>query len=199
MTRILLARHGQSEWNATGRWQGWADPELSPLGREQSRQAVTAIGRVDAVVASDLRRALDTAAILAEALGVGPVTVEPLLRERDVGDWTGLTRAQIEQRWPGALSGPMPDPPGGEGWARVTARMKAAVEGLAIAHPDEEVLAVTHGGVIRGLERHLGLEPEPLPNLGGVWVDVARGRITAGERLLLVDPDQVAVTVPRQL
>lgn len=198
VTRILLVRHGQSEWNAIGRWQGWADPELSALGREQSRLATAGVGRVDAVVSSDLRRAFDTATIMAEGLGVGPVAVEPLLRERDVGEWTGLTRSEIEQRWPGALAGPMPDPPGGEGWAEVRERMRSAVDGLAATHTEEVVLAVTHGGVIRGLERHLGLEPEPLPNLGGVWVDVVPGRITAGRRLLLVDPHEVAVTVPRQ-
>ncbi len=61
------------------------------------------------------------------------------------------------------------------------------------------VLVVSHGGVIRGLERHLGVDPEPLPNLGGVWLEVEAGRMVAGSRLLLIDPDDVAVTVPRQL
>ncbi|MGI8759455.1 MAG: histidine phosphatase family protein [Acidimicrobiales bacterium] len=199
MTRLLLVRHGQSEWNAVGRWQGWADPALTELGNEQSRLATTAVGPVDAVVASDLRRALDTATILAEGLGAGPVVVEPRWRERDVGEWTGLTRAEIDQRWPGALATATPEPPGGESPARLVARVLAAVERLAGDYPGEVVLVVTHGGVIRGLERHLGVDPEPLPNLGGVWLQVEAGGMVAGSRLLLIDPGDVPVTVPRQL
>jgi probable phosphoglycerate mutase len=198
VARILLVRHGQSEWNARGRWQGWADPALSALGREQSRLAVAAAGPVQAVVASDLVRAADTAAIMAEGLGIDQVGVEARLRERDVGHWTGLTRSEIEVRWAGALLS-MPDPPGGESAADLLARVLAGVEGVAQAYGDRVVLAVSHGGVIRGLERHLGIDPEPLPNLGGLWVDVTHGRMVAGPRLLLIDPDAVAVTVPRQL
>ena len=89
-TRILLVRHGESAWNAIGRWQGWADPELSDLGRQQALEAAAAVGAVDAIVASDLQRAMQTALIISEAIGVGPVQVEAGLRERDVGDWTGL-------------------------------------------------------------------------------------------------------------
>lgn len=199
VTRLLLVRHGQSEWNAVGRWQGWADPPLTDLGAEQSRLATAAVGPVDAVVASDLRRAVDTATILAEGLDAGPVAVEPSWRERDVGEWTGLTRAEIDQRWPGALATSTPDPPGGESPAQLVARALGAVEQLTWGYPDGVVLVVTHGGVIRGLERHLGVDPEPLPNLGGVWLEVEAGRMVVGSRLLFIDPGDVAVTVPRQL
>ena len=202
MTRFLLVRHGQSEWNAVGRWQGWADPALTSLGALQSRLAADAVGAggtVDVIVASDLRRAVSTATIMAESLGIGPVAVDPLLRERDVGDWTGLTRAEIEQRWPEALSAPVPEPPGGESAIEVVGRTLTALYGLAEAHPESVVLVVTHGGVIRGLERHLGRDPAPLPNLGGVWLELGAGGLEAGSRLLLIDPDDVAVTVPRQL
>ncbi|MDP8988105.1 MAG: histidine phosphatase family protein [Actinomycetota bacterium] len=200
MTRLLLVRHAQSEWNALGRWQGWSDPALSELGREQARRAIPALGWFDAVVASDLRRARDTAVILADALGLGPVAVEPRLRERDVGQWAGLTRPQIEQRWPGALDQPGgPRPPGGESPREVLFRAQRALDDLAATYGDASVLVVTHGGVVRGLERHLGVQPAPLPNLGGVWLDVEEGRWQLGSRVLLVDPDDVAVTVPRQL
>src|SRR5690606_34165227 len=96
-TRVLLVRHGQSEWNAIGRWQGQADPPLSDLGRLQAREASRALGTVDAVWASDLQRAVETAAIIAGELGVGPVVVDPDLRERDAGEFSGLTRPEIEE------------------------------------------------------------------------------------------------------
>ena len=109
MTRVLLIRHGQSEWNADGRWQGQADPPLTDLGRHQAMHAARNLGAVDAIVASDLQRASETALIIAEALGVGPVVLEPGLRERDAGEWSGLTRAEIERDWPGYLDSPSAD------------------------------------------------------------------------------------------
>jgi broad specificity phosphatase PhoE len=215
VTRILLVRHGQSEWNAEGRWQGQADPPLTDLGREQARAAAASVGSVDAVVASDLRRAVETAIIIGDAVGVGPVAVDPDLRERDVGEWTGLTRRQIEERWPDrlqsffdraggprrdgpAISVPV-DPPGGESTHAIIERVVRAVHGIASTYEGADVLAVAHGGVIRMLERHLGVDPEQLPNLGGVELTVDGDRMSVGPRLLLIDPDDVAVTIPRQL
>src|ERR687894_225034 len=106
MARLLLVRHGESTWNARGRWQGWADPPLTDLGRAQAEAAGPAAAPVDAVVSSDLQRARATAELMAVALGLDPaaVHVEPDVRERDVGDFTGLTRAEIEERWPGVLA-----------------------------------------------------------------------------------------------
>src|SRR3954451_18850203 len=95
-SRMLLVRHGQSEWNATGRWQGQADPPLSDQGRQQAIDAAARIGSVDVVVSSGLMRALETARIIADQVGVGPVVVEPDLRERHVGEWSGLTHVEIE-------------------------------------------------------------------------------------------------------
>jgi probable phosphoglycerate mutase len=103
VTDLLVVRHGQSEWNAIGRWQGHADPPLSELGRRQAYVASAAIGAVDGIVSSDLLRAAETAAIIAQQLGVGPVVVDQRLRERDVGQWTGLTRVEIDKGWPGWL------------------------------------------------------------------------------------------------
>src|SRR3954452_11777953 len=81
MARLLLVRHGQSEWNAVGRWQGQADPPLTELGRAQARAAARAIGELDAVFSSDLRRARETAEVIAECIGVGPVISDAGLRE----------------------------------------------------------------------------------------------------------------------
>jgi probable phosphoglycerate mutase len=102
-TRVLLVRHGQSTWNADGRWQGQADPPLSALGEQQAREAAARLRDVDALWASDLDRARRTATILGDALGLG-VRVDARLRERHAGPWQGLTREQIEAEWPGHLT-----------------------------------------------------------------------------------------------
>ena len=95
-TVFLLIRHAESTWNAAGRWQGQADPPLSELGRRQALQLARelAVEPVDCVIASDLARANETAAILAEVWGLG-ARLDPRLRELDVGAWAGLTREQI--------------------------------------------------------------------------------------------------------
>ncbi len=90
---ILLLRHGQSTWNAEGRWQGQSDPPLSALGREQAEEAAGKLAGMDVstVVTSDLDRARTTGRILADALALAPPTEDPDLREYDVGDWEGPT------------------------------------------------------------------------------------------------------------
>jgi len=197
-TRVLLVRHGQSEWNAHGRWQGHADPPLSDLGRTQAAAAALAIGAVDAILASDLQRAAETAAIIAAAIGVGPVLVDERLRERDAGEWTGLTRHEIEERWPGHLdAGHRPD--GFESDESVLARVVAALHDVDRHHSGAAVLAVTHAGVVRTLERHLDQEHSILANLEGRHVEVADGRLVAGPRALLLDRDAGIVTAPRML
>lgn len=196
MAVLLLVRHGESEWNALGRWQGWADPDLTDLGRQQSKLAARAVGAIDAVVASDLARATETAEIIAGEIGIGPVVLQPALRERDAGPWTGLTRREIEDGWPGMLaSGDRPE--GYEGDGTLLARVGPAL--LALADAGEALLVVTHGGVIGAVERHLGLDHERTPNLGGRLVEVAGGTLRAGERLLLVDAADVTVTAPPEV
>lgn len=196
MTRLLLVRHGESEWNAIGRWQGWADPPLSSLGRLQAKVAAGAVGAVDAVVASDLQRASQTAEIVAAELGVGPVVVDAALRERAAGPWEGCTRAEIEERWPGWLaSGERPD--GYEADEHVLERVLPTLAALEAA--GDPVLVVTHGGVIGALERHLGLPHNRTPNLGGRTVDVTGGRLVAGDPVLLVDEHDVRVTAPPEV
>src|SRR5918998_1338855 len=162
-TRVLLVRHGQSEWNAVGRWQGQADPPLSDTGRAQARSAARALGALDAIFASDLQRATETAAIIAGELGVGPVVLDPDLRERDAGEWSGLTRAEIEERYPGYLNatpsfaaGAERRPPGWEPDESVLERALRALAAIGDAVDGGDVLAVTHGGLIYVVEGHLG-------------------------------------------
>lgn len=207
-------RHGQSEWNATGRWQGQADPTLSDLGREQARLAAAALGTVDAIVASDLQRASETALIISGLLGVGPVVLEPGLRERDAGEWSGLTRAEIDERYPGWLTSladrhsafrpkrePTGDderrPPGWEPDGVLLARALAAIARIHELVPDGDVLAVTHGGLIYTVEHHLGGDVHRLANGEGRFVTVDGERLVLGDRILLVDED--AVTRPGQI
>lgn len=185
--RVLLLRHGQSTWNAEGRWQGQADPPLSEHGRRQAWAAVATLGAPDALWSSDLSRAAETAAILAEGLGVGPVLADARLRERDAGAWTGLTRAEIEHRWPGALA-ERRRPAGWELDGPVVARLRDALGAVAASVPGGHAVCVTHGGAVRALARDLGLEPfEALANLEGLWVEVGPPVVRPGDRVRLVD------------
>src|SRR5579871_6119870 len=98
---ILLARHGETEWNVARRWQGHAESDLTDTGRAQALELASLVGEsgISAIYSSDLRRAADTASIVADALGL-TVRVDAELREVDVGEWSGLTSAEIEARFP---------------------------------------------------------------------------------------------------
>jgi probable phosphoglycerate mutase len=197
-TSVLLARHGQSEWNAGGRWQGHADPPLTELGRRQAEAAAKAVGPVDVVVASDLQRARVTAEILAAALGVGRVVVDARFRERAAGEWTGLTRPEIEERWPGYLADGR-RPPGFELDLDIIDRVLVALHDVHARWPGRRALVVAHGGVVRAVERHLDAEEGLLANLGARWLEVHDSWISPGQRVSLVDPHLVTVTEPQQL
>ena len=187
MTTLFLVRHGQSEWNAVGRWQGQADPSLSDLGRDQAFEAGRVLGDVDAVVASPQRRAHETAEILATGLGIGPIITLDGVREREIGSWSGLTTAEIEALAPGAIGrGEWPDD--AEPADAFLERVIVALTAVATSLPGATVLVVCHGGVIRHLERSLGADDGRVPNLGGRIVTVgADGEFHLGERLTLVE------------
>jgi broad specificity phosphatase PhoE len=194
---LLLLRHGQSEWNADGRWQGQADPPLSALGEEQARDAAERLRGTtfSSLVTSDLRRARRTAEILAEALGLR-LEVDPGLREIDVGDWTGLTRSQINAQWPGELAawseGRRESPLGGETRTQLVERARASLTRAAAgATPGERVLVVSHGALIRNLDRALGLSPASIGNLDGRWYEAdGNGSLVPGEVVSLADPEE---------
>ncbi len=211
MIRLLLVRHGQSEWNAEGRWQGRADPPLSALGRLQARHAAGAIGAMAAVYSSTLERAATTAEILAGELGIGPVISLPGLVERDAGAWSGLTRDEIERDFPGYLAGHR-RPPGWEEDESLLARASDALGRLVDAHrldDGADVLVVTHGGLIYAIEDTLGAGRVRMGNLDGRWVEVdpaialddGAGHFERGwrlgDRLRLLDHDEL--TIPDQI
>lgn len=194
--QLLVLRHGESTWNAENRWQGQADPPLSPRGEEQAGEAAGRLVDVGftALFASDLDRARRTAEILGAALGLEP-RIDAGLREIDVGDWTGFTRSEIEARWPGELAawseGRRESPLGGETRNHLAERAVRTLSGVAgEARPGDRLLVVSHGALIRNLDRVLGLAPEPVPNLGGRWYEAdGNGSLVAGERVSLADPD----------
>lgn len=194
MTRLLLIRHAQSTWNAAGRWQGQADPPLSELGRRQAAVAAQAVGSFAGVVASDLERARTTAEIIADAIGCGEVRTEAGLRERTAGPWEGLTRREIEVRWPRYLHEGR-RPPGYERDPSLVGRIHEALLRAADASPGP-LLVVTHGGVVNALERRDGHGWERVPNLGGRWVTVSDSRVELGERVELIDESDPQATVP---
>jgi probable phosphoglycerate mutase len=160
-TPLWLIRHGQSEWNASGRWQGQADPPLSPAGEAQAEALAEQLAGelvaegVALLESSDLRRAQATAEPLARRLGL-PVCASPVYRELDAGEWSGLRREEIEARDPDLLarfdreaSGARP--PGGETREVIRERARAAIEALGAAHEGQRIVIVTHLGFIRAL------------------------------------------------
>jgi broad specificity phosphatase PhoE len=155
LTTILLARHGESDWNRVGRWQGHADRPLTDLGREQARVLAARLGEIDldAIYSSDLERARDTAEIVAATKGLA-VTAVPELREVDVGSWSGLTRAEAEQRFPEGFARWQAGLEGwtdGETYDQLGDRVVRAVRRIGGDHPAGRVLVVAHGGSIRAV------------------------------------------------
>ena len=187
-------RHGQSTWNLEHRWQGQADPPLSDHGRDQARHAAGRVGTVDAIVSSPQIRALETATIISEQIGVGPVQTVDDLRERNAGIWSGRTTEEIEAGWPGWIdAGQRPD--GWEADEDVLPRAIGSIDAILAELAGATVLVVSHGGVIVTLEDHFAVRDGRIPNLHG-RVFTARSapdgggwELAPGERLELVPPE----------
>jgi broad specificity phosphatase PhoE len=188
VTTILLARHGESDWNRSKRWQGFADRPLTEPGRRQATELAERLDKteVDAVYSSDLQRARETAEIVARTKGL-TVETTPDLREVDVGSWSGLTRAEAEARFPEAYGRWLQ---GGEGWEdgetydELGERVLRAIRRIASKHQGDRVLVVAHGGTIRAIHAAaLGVDVhtyrriqrvEPNATLSAVCIDEER-------------------------
>jgi probable phosphoglycerate mutase len=176
-TTLLLVRHGETGLSVAGRFSGRGDPELTANGRAQAAALAArapSFGEVAAVWSSPLRRAYDTAAAIADALGL-EVRVDERLAECDFGEWEGLTFAEISERAGDLLSEWMGDadvaPPGGESFATVTRRVRQARDAILAAHPGERVVVVSHVTPIKVLLR-LALDAPPSV-LYRLFLDVA--------------------------
>lgn len=180
VTTVLAVRHGETAWNRESRIQGHLDIPLSPLGLAQAQRLAQALAGepLDAIYASDLGRARQTAAAVAERVGL-PVQEDAGLRERGFGCFEGLSWSEIESRWPEqALRWKRRDPDfGAEGGERLWdfyARAVGAVERLAQAHPGQTLLVVAHGGVMDCLYRagrRLALEAPRSWTLGNASIN----------------------------
>lgn len=165
--RLLLVRHGQSEWNASHKLQGQADISLSEHGRHQAdtlRPVIEAIKPCRAI-SSDLARVRETA----KRIGATDPVFTDKLREIDVGEWTGRTIEEIESSDPEAYLGwraGTKTPPGGESWDDFATRIHGVIK-TEEADACENLLIVCHGGVIRAvLQRFLKLQPANIIPVG---------------------------------
>jgi broad specificity phosphatase PhoE len=149
--RILLLRHAETDWNRERRFQGWRDIPLSPTGREQAESAarLLAASPLAAVWSSPLARARETAALIAAPHKL-PVREADAFKEMGFGDWEGLTRDEVRERFPDAHRAWAETPheaawPGAETLGVVRARALAGLEALRAAHQGQTVCLVSHG------------------------------------------------------
>ena len=167
MTRLILIRHGQTEWNAAGRYQGQVDLPLNALGRQQAEQIVQQLDgtQLAAIYASDLARARETAEVLARATGL-QVQLDRRLREIEQGEWEGMPFTEIQRRYPRELEQRRENPlgfvtPGGESIRQVRQRVLEAAEEICRRHPNDTVAIVSHGvalAILRAHYQHLPIE-----------------------------------------
>ena len=159
MTRILLARHGETDWNVERRYQGHADRPLNDTGRRQADELSRSLRDepIVAVYASDLRRASETAEIVARSLDL-PLHLDDRLREIDVGSWQGRSHSELD----GALWD-------GETQDAHRERVVGAVLDIARHHAGGCVLVVTHGGSLRRVQEAVLGEGQPVYDNCGVW------------------------------
>ncbi len=150
MTRLYLIRHGRTDWNDAGRYQGQADPPLNAQGRAQARALAQALRSVpfEVIYSSDLARAHETAQALAEVIGL-PVHLDPRLREIHQGEWEGLLASEIQARYPHLWEQWHKAPltvrlPGGESLQELEARFTAALDDISAAHPEGTVAVFLH-------------------------------------------------------
>lgn len=180
-TRLTLVRHGETDWNRQRRIQGSTDVPLNAVGMAQARAAGLSLIGTDyvALYSSPQVRALETARIIAETLGMGEPIVRAELRERSFGPAEGLTDGEIAERFPDGI-------PDQESRESVVERALPVLQEIADRHPGESVLVVTHGAVISSLVRRLSGDAHP--RLGEPIVNLSLSHFThSGGRLRIGD------------
>jgi 2,3-bisphosphoglycerate-dependent phosphoglycerate mutase len=166
---VHLVRHGETDWNVEGRLQGWTDIPLNEVGREQARVAAAelAIRPIGSIFSSDLSRARDTAAAIAQAVDVEVVT-DPTLRERNYGVAEGRLTSELNAELDGRLDEYWADPDfafdGGETRREAYERLGGFLAGV-VAQAPQEIVVVSHGGALRVARGFLeGIQVERLPH-----------------------------------
>ena len=169
MPRILLARHGETDWNLEQRVQGHTDRPLNETGLIQARELGDRLAaeQLVAVYSSDLARARETAVVVASLHGLD-VVLDADLREKHFGTWEGLTDSEIQARFPDAVRGSFGD---GETTRDVALRAVAAFDRIRARHHAGSVLVVSHGGTLRALLAHLEIPHGPIGNCALFRVD----------------------------
>ena len=160
MTHLYLIRHGQTDWNIEGRWQGQADVPLNPRGREQAAKIAQELAKegIKAIYSSDLSRARQTAEAISATTGL-PIHLDPRLREIHQGEWQGMLVSEIQARYSQEFrrrrENPLTvAPPGGETVIQVKERVVATIEDIAHRHPAERVAVVSHGFALAVIQVH---------------------------------------------
>lgn len=164
--RLIAIRHGETEWNRQQREMGQLDSPLTARGRLQAEAIADRLSRIQfaAMYSSDLGRAVETARIISAVTGVS-IALDISLRERHMGIFQGLTELEMERRFPSEYRdyrrvGHTYQVPNGESGQQRSERSVRVLEGLAVRHPDETIVVVTHGGFLRGFFEHvLGMPP----------------------------------------
>ena len=172
MTEIIVIRHGETNWNVEGRYQGQADPPLNTRGFDQAHEIADMLmeSKFDMIYTSPLKRACQTAKIIADQLQI-PIHADARLSEINQGDWQTRLRAEIEnlypdlfRRWetePWAVT-----PPGGEHLTEVQSRVNAAIDDIVDHHPGLRVGLVTHRIPIALIKiRYQSLNPDVIRTL----------------------------------
>jgi broad specificity phosphatase PhoE len=171
---IYLARHGQTAYNLEGRFQGWGDVPLDQLGREQARQLAVAVAGVEPVtlVSSNIARALETATIVSELVGL-ELQIDPRFAETETGDWTDRSFAEVAAEDPEAFAAFVelqPDWgfPGGESFATQAARVAAGLDDWRARSETGPTVIICHGNVIRLALRDAGRDGSERPDNGSL-------------------------------
>jgi broad specificity phosphatase PhoE len=171
---LILLRHGETEWNLTGRMQGLSDTRLTQVGLDQAHQAVAKMPAFAQIWTSPLQRAWMTAQIIADAQK-SKHTIDDRLIERSWGEWEGMLPGEVDRRWPGwRAEGRKPS--GYESDESVFARFLAWLADVPPVGLSGPVLAVTHGGFMSAVDRVLGGADTGYKNLEGVWLTNDQGR-----------------------
>lgn len=155
ITKILLIRHGLTDWNVAHKWQGHADIPLNETGQKQAAALAKRLAAwpLAAIISSDLQRCTQTAVAIASHHNLTP-QIDPIWRERDVGDFSGFTSAQAKEKYPHIWANGtrgMIDPPNGEPYLEAKSRALTAYEKALAAYAGQTIAVISHGGILHVL------------------------------------------------